>query len=706
LIQFDADKKYLTFLLDQIENRDLALPDFQRSFVWDPGATRELVVSIIRSFPAGSLLLMKGGASIFAPREFEGAPGLAGQPAYLVLDGQQRLTSLYQALVGRGSHKFFLNLRELIDGHDADEAVEVYPVKRAKRWETVTAQAKDLMLPLSRLRSFAEWKDDVLDALEGRDQDLKKLSKQLNELEREFVKPVEQYLFPVTTLPDGTPADAVCTIFETLNRTGLKLSVFELITARAFAEEVRLREMWTEAQAQHPILMDFDVDPYYLLQVIALTERNSPKRGVVLALPVGAIVDRWKTAVSGMSGALRLLRDECGVLVPKWLPYATMLIPMAAAWSTAIAQPGPAEGARRAKLKRWFWCSVFAGTYDNTANSTAERDYPELVAWLEERGGEPTAVRTFSFTPERWREVTYRQRALYRASMALLMRHHPLDFHKAKPLTKQSIDEEGVDDHHVFPRNYLKGAAGVEVVDSVLNHTLIDRLTNIRIGDKAPSAYLGDMEKELGKDLHGILESHRLPSDHEGSLFGDRFEDFLSWRIEHLTSELAEVTGSEPDEHGVLWAPRATAETGVDFGESDKEADDSALGQDIVALIHARQPNPARRERLLQFLDQACLLAGLEPWVGKSIQTKDGWAYSVNLARRGRTGSFAYIYPSSMKILFRMKHSDAKGVSPVELRNVAPQNLLRVRASLADAAGFEACLELVKRAYDRTFRKD
>jgi len=104
VIQFSADKKDLTFLLDQIENRDLALPDFQRSFVWDPGATRELVVSIIRSFPAGSLLLMQGGASVFAPREFEAAPLLDGTPAYLVLDGQQRLTSLYQAFSGGGSH--------------------------------------------------------------------------------------------------------------------------------------------------------------------------------------------------------------------------------------------------------------------------------------------------------------------------------------------------------------------------------------------------------------------------------------------------------------------------------------------------------------------------------------------------------------------------------------------------------------------------
>jgi len=122
VIQFTSDQKPLTFLLDQVDNRDLALPDFQRSFVWDPGATRELVASIVRSFPAGTLLLMQGGAQVFAPRAVEEAPALNGQPSFLILDGQQRMTSLYQAFSGTGTHRYFLNLQELIDGFDVDDA--------------------------------------------------------------------------------------------------------------------------------------------------------------------------------------------------------------------------------------------------------------------------------------------------------------------------------------------------------------------------------------------------------------------------------------------------------------------------------------------------------------------------------------------------------------------------------------------------------
>lgn len=97
-------------------------------------------MSIIRSFPAGTLLQLERGDKIFAPRAFEEAPALQGNPSHLVLDGQQRLTSLSQAFSGTGSHRFFLNVGELLDGETIDEAVEVYAAKRAKKWETVSSK--------------------------------------------------------------------------------------------------------------------------------------------------------------------------------------------------------------------------------------------------------------------------------------------------------------------------------------------------------------------------------------------------------------------------------------------------------------------------------------------------------------------------------------------------------------------------------------
>lgn len=115
----------LSYLLQLIQGGDMALPDFQRDFVWDPRSTDELIESIARNFPAGSLLRIKNTEGfLFAPREFAGAPRLNGRaPSYLVLDGQQRLTSLYHAFYGAGDYRFFFDMRPVTDALDLEDRV-------------------------------------------------------------------------------------------------------------------------------------------------------------------------------------------------------------------------------------------------------------------------------------------------------------------------------------------------------------------------------------------------------------------------------------------------------------------------------------------------------------------------------------------------------------------------------------------------------
>jgi hypothetical protein len=167
--------------------------------------------------------------------------------------------------------------------------------------------------------------------------------------------------------------------------------------------------------------------------------------------------------------------------------------------------------------------------------------------WLE-GGNIPTVISEFLFDPNRWNEITVRQRALYRATLALLMRHSPRDFHDGVPLSKPIIDGPAVDDHHIFPRAYLRHMGRDKIVDSVLNHTLIDKHTNMRIQGRPPSTYLAEMKQALGDELKDILRSHGLPSDEEGPLFSDDFEGFLRWRLSHLKNELSTVTGINLDE--------------------------------------------------------------------------------------------------------------------------------------------------------------
>ena len=245
----DTNPRALKDLLAEIHSRTTVLPDFQRDFVWEPGATQDLIVSIAYNYPAGSILRVRDTQRAFAFREFEGAPPIDGhRHTFLVLDGQQRLTSLYQAFYGVGDHRYFLDLKILRDGGDFEEAI--FHVRATTKWfkkrESLDMQAKDLYLPLSVLKGgagkFGQWSRKVARRLPNDERIA--LEDALDEIEEQWVRIIDDYHFPVVTLSDKTKPDALCTIFETLNRTGVKLSVFELLTARFWPANINLRSHW------------------------------------------------------------------------------------------------------------------------------------------------------------------------------------------------------------------------------------------------------------------------------------------------------------------------------------------------------------------------------------------------------------------------------------------------------------------------------
>lgn len=545
----------LRFLLEMIHNRVMALPDFQRDFVWDPFATDELIESIISNFPAGTLLRIKNGQQLlFQPREFEGAPELddGSKPAYLILDGQQRLTSLYQAFYGVGEHRFYLNLADLEAGRDLEDcAFYLRAEKGDEKYGTIEQQAEALVFPLARVfgtpGGFSAWQNQVLRIRGGDDAtEILDLQERLTKLHDQWIRPIEEYDFPMVTLNEETSGPAVCMIFETLNRTGVKLSVYDLLTARFWPLDFNLRRKWEEAQDENPILAEFKIDPYYVLQVIALLEPGldkddkvrapSVKRSAILDMKVDQAQRGWDAAVAGLADALTILRDDCGVLEPSVLPYNTIVIPMAAAWATQKDTKGADVGANRLRILRWFWCSVFGQRYENAPNSQAEKDFAELQRWMS--GGQPPeSVSEFKLDLN-LRQVTPRQRAVYRGIMALILQNGALDFYKRGKITAQLLADKKnpVDDHHVFPRAFLDRQGTLTAQrDCILNRTFIDRETNRRLSKRAPSDYFSEIRtKHGGSETDELLKSHLLPGGVNSPLLRDDFEKFLDWREQAL----------------------------------------------------------------------------------------------------------------------------------------------------------------------------
>ena len=547
----DTNPRALKDLLGEIHTRTSVLPDFQRDFVWEPGATQELIISIANNYPAGSILRVRDAKRVFACREFEGAPKLNGQKhTFLVLDGQQRLTSLYHAFYGVGEHRYYLDLRKLLDGADFEEAV--FHVRATTKWakarESFDLQAKELLLPLSVLKGgaggFLQWLLQITNPMpqEERTQMLDALTK-INE---QWIKTIDDYHFPVVTLSDQTEPDALCTIFETLNRTGVKLSVFELLTARFWPHGINLRELWDRACAEHPIIEDFEVDPYYVLQAIALACRRTPscKRSDVLNLTNVDIAQWWPQVIAGLATGLEILRDDCKVALPKWLPYQTMLAPLAAVLARVGLPKTPQAGVQREKLKRWFWCAVFGQAYESAQNSQSAKDVAALVDWL--GGGDvPETIATFRFDPKVLCEATPRQRSIYRGAICLILANGARDFHTQAVITGKLINDEGIDDHHVFPAKFLEntGVTSARMRDCVLNRTLIDRTTNQIISARAPSQYLVEIRNTLGFPFEPVLASHCLPTGDNSQFWTDDYETFLMWRQDRLWQDIRRVTG-------------------------------------------------------------------------------------------------------------------------------------------------------------------
>jgi hypothetical protein len=547
----DTNPRALKELLAEIHNRSTALPDFQRDFVWEPGATQELIVSVASNYPAGSILRVRDAKRVFAAREFEGAPTLNGaRHTFLVLDGQQRLTSLYQAFYGVGEHRYFLDLGKLRDGADFEEAI--FHVRANTKWtrgrEDFALQAKELLLPLSVLKGgaggFGQWGRRI--ARQLGDKERIALEDALDGIEAKWIRTIDDYHFPVVTLSDKTEPDALCTIFETLNRTGVKLSVFELLTARFWPQSINLRALWDKALGDHSVIGTFEVDPYYVLQGISLASRKTPscKRGDVLNLDASAIMEWWEKVVIGLATGLEILRDDCKVMLPKWMPYQTMLPPLAAVLARCGSPKTAEAGAQREKLKRWFWCAVFGQVYESAPNSKSAKDVTELLLWLA-GGPTPESVEAFRFDPRALRDVTPRQRSIYRGVINLILIGGARDLHTQAVITGKLMADEGIDDHHVFPVAWLE-RSGIKVArnrDCVLNRTLIHRTSNQMISDRAPSDYLAEIRATPGFPFEAVLTSHGLPAGADSALLQDDYEAFLAWRQEWLWKQIQRVTG-------------------------------------------------------------------------------------------------------------------------------------------------------------------
>ena len=590
MTMFDSTKGALSKLLDEVVEGKIQLPDFQRGWIWDDEHIRSLLVSIARSFPIGSIMLLEaGGAAKFQIRPVEGIDQSQTRPAErLILDGQQRLTSLTQVLklLNAVSTKndqgkevklfYYIDIEKaLIQNGSMEDAFFTVDHSRMLK----TNFGRDIVLDLSsamNLNRFASMYADF--KLRCQEEGLMahdptKFARYM-EFRKSVLNAFREYQMPIIELKKETSKEAVCLVFEKVNTGGVPLSVFELVTATYAADGYNLRDDWFGRKdgsitgrkrkfATKALLGD--LEPTDFLQGISLlhsyekraedidNERTgkevtavSAKREHVLSLPLD-VYKKWADKLTnGFFEADRFLRME-GFHSPRYLPYRSQIIPLAA----VMVQIGERwlEPVIREKLSKWFWCGVVGELYGGAVETRIALDLQDLLAWIYKIDApEPKTVIDSVFQPTRLDSLRTRTSAAYRGIYILLQRQGSRDFFWKAKMVDLDRDECKIDIHHIFPREWCE-TQKIEprVFNSIVNKTPISYKANRMIGGKAPSKYLEQIQKNAqvqmsNNEMNDILESHLINSD---DLRSDNFHDFYAKRRTLLIKLIENATGKE-----------------------------------------------------------------------------------------------------------------------------------------------------------------
>ena len=573
---FRTAEPALKDVLDAIAKGEMQLPDFQRGWVWDDQHIRSLIASLSLSYPIGAVMFLEAGGVPFKPRLFEGVPITpAPLPKKLVLDGQQRLTSMYLALrsgkpVNTRTEKgesiqrvYFLDMAKCLDPEgDREEAVISVPATLKQTSDfgrkvdldlsTPELQYAQRLFPLFLMfdtEALMKWEMGYAQHYAGDSDAAMFLMKFKNAIWLVF----QQFKVPAIEMSVDTPREAVCQVFEKVNQGGVSLTVFELMTATFAADEFQLRDDWVAREKRlhdkRPVLEAVDGTSFLTaVTLLASYERHlankdlpvACKRADVLRLTLDNFKKHAPAVEHGFRKAAELLAEQ-KIFDARGLPYATQLIPMAAICASLGSQID--QHGNRQKLLRWYWCGVFGELYGSANETRFGLDLPGVAQWIA-GGDEPRTVRDASFAPTRLLSLQSRLAAAYKGLAALLMQQGGRDFITGMPIDLHTYFERNIDIHHVFPRKWCEDAKlPREKWNSVVNKAPLAAETNRSIGGDAPKIYLTRIETSKKVDpaaLDGFLSTHCVPV---AALRANDFESFMQQRASTLLGLIEAATG-------------------------------------------------------------------------------------------------------------------------------------------------------------------
>ena len=578
------DHASLNAMINRLSEGRFVIPDFQREFEWQPWDIRDLMRSIFLDYYIGSLLLWKGKKTNFedlACEEIYGYEG-EGNPDYIVLDGQQRLTALYYAFKapdvsapGRANRfLYFLRIDSFMMG-DYDEAFDYDWRKKSEALLTsdTKGQYAEHVFPLHvvgqsgwALANWVQgyekyWSEEADKAHEAGLRDKSEQARLWADYATTFGEHLrgitQDYQIAYIELDSDLELDKVCDIFTQINSRGIRLDIFDLMNALLKPKGLQLKYMWRDVKPKlefaesermnvyvlqvMSILKQAYCSPkylYYLLPGHAKSVRNpdgSLRKEVLINDPEEFEV-LWCHAVAALDKSIQLLRhpQEYGAISPKYLPYVSILPAFAALNVSSGNLPANRQLNAARKIRQWYWASIFLNRYSGSVESTTARDYLDVKSWFDDDAAEPSLINEFRLRLRNLdlQRETKRGTSVYNGIFNLLVLQGARDW-----MTGGVPQYQDLDDHHIVPKAWGQEHDLGHLVDSVLNRTPLTANTNRKvIGTRLPNEYVPELIEQNDKEtVSKTLQSHFISPIAIEILLRDPFspqdfEDFLNER--------------------------------------------------------------------------------------------------------------------------------------------------------------------------------
>ena len=576
----------LSQLLEEVNTGKTQLPEFQRDWTWDDNRIRGILASLSQGYPMGAIMrLQYGNPDIkFKYRTIQGVGEKEVIPDFLVLDGQQRLTSIYQATYSQKpvatktdkgkeiERYYYLSMEKCMDENEdrLDAVIAVPPDRKTKEnfdrdikldLSNQDKEYEQKMFPVNIVfdsNALMKWQFGYMMHYSGQNEAVKLLE----DFQREVITTIISYKLPVITLSKETPREAVCKVLENVNTGGVPLTVFELVTATYATREFNLRDDWKVCKKQirgiddtlRTDLLD-GIDETTFLTAVALytsyVDKQAGKIGAVSCKKKDVLNLTFESYVANRDQVLlgfRIARDFLlkyqYVFRQRDLPYTTQLIPLAAICAF-LGKSKCNEANTIAILSRWYWCGILGEMYGGANETRYANDIEDVVDEVLQRPSQSRTVNSAFFSATRLLTLRTRLSAAYKGIMALLYKAKCRDFMNDTTIDIVNSMLEAPDNHHIFPEAYCeKMGIKQQRYNSIVNKTPILPATNRSIGGNAPSEYIKIILKKVNnlteEELKARIESHCINYD---ALAADDFDTYFIDRAKKLLNLIESAMG-------------------------------------------------------------------------------------------------------------------------------------------------------------------